>query len=195
MGGSLPKHGGSLDEALAGLSRSIDDRDAWATLYVSLWPFVFASLYRLLKGRRELAEDAAQDVFLRLLTHSHKFDFGDLDRFRVQVWRTCRDTARTLYRRERRREEHERELPDSLSLVDEKQFGDDNVTDLLDSHLSGESLRQKLSAEEASLLAEILADRSLGEIAARMGVSYSAAGVRVHRLRAKLRNLHDDKDL
>jgi DNA-directed RNA polymerase specialized sigma24 family protein len=49
------------------------------------------------------------------------------------------------------------------------------------------SLAQDLSEEDRELLGQVVVGRTLTEIADSAGISYSAAAVRVHRLKDKLR--------
>jgi DNA-directed RNA polymerase specialized sigma24 family protein len=48
-------------------------------------------------------------------------------------------------------------------------------------------LKRDLTEEEQKLLGQLIQGLSLSEIADKLGISYTSAGVRLHRLRKKLR--------
>jgi len=61
--------------------------------------------------------------------------------------------------------------------------------DSSDAQLLLDQLRGGLSSDEAKLLKMLLLGYTIDEIAGRYGLKYSAAGVRIHRLREKLYSL------
>jgi len=61
---------GPLAKALDRLAANRADEAGWEDLYHLLWGFVVANTYRGLKGDGVLAEDAAQEVMLRILQYA-----------------------------------------------------------------------------------------------------------------------------
>jgi RNA polymerase sigma factor (sigma-70 family) len=171
-----------MADLLQRLARSPEDQHAWTALYHQLWPFVFAINYRLLRGRRELAEDLSQDVFLRLQRYCPFERLKKTEDFKAYVAVVCRNTCRNVLRSAR----HELPLdeicdPDTLELpaafdMAKQVEADDLLRDLIGC----------LGPEDRNLLRLILHGYGVWEIAERSGLGYSAAGVRVFRLRRKL---------
>lgn len=60
----------TLEPALATLAENRRDQKAWEDLYRGLWPWVMATMYRGLGGQRALAEEASQEVFMKLLRYA-----------------------------------------------------------------------------------------------------------------------------
>jgi RNA polymerase sigma factor (sigma-70 family) len=173
-----------LAEMLKRLKTSPTDEDSWRDLYRQLWPFVIAVIYRRLKGGEgKLAEDAAQEVFVRLL-RSRPFDhIPDADSLRAYVWQIADNVAKTHLQKLRSDENGQRELAGwrevqpSVEVVDpESTLVAREVFDL------AESL---LESNERELLRLLLLGCSLGQAADQLGLSYSNAGVRLHRIRRK----------
>jgi DNA-directed RNA polymerase specialized sigma24 family protein len=83
----------SLKAAIERLASSSADEDAWRFLYREMRPFVLAILYRRLKDRAT-AEDAAQEVFLRVLRARPFEKVHDESAFRAYVCGPSRRCAR-----------------------------------------------------------------------------------------------------
>ncbi len=180
----------SRDEPLAlllgRLAERRDDEDAWGSLYRLLWPFVYASAFRQLRGRWDLAEDAAQEVFLRLARYAPLEDLREPGAFRAYVWVTAKNITRTMLKRQI----GAKELPlgdrnDPMEEVLTASGGDpsrraeirDTVRALLD----------RLPGPDAEIVRLLLQGADLKEIAAETGRGYSDVAVRLHRLRARLK--------
>jgi len=155
---------------------------------------VFGLLLRML-GNREEAEDAAQDTFLNLHRHGHRFRFES--RFSTFVYRVAVNAA--LNRRRslgRRRSQAE-------AFVEVHSVGQLGPTQKADPEASliGERLRARLTSEllalpEALRAPVILFDiegLSYGEISEVLEVAEGTVKSRIHRarqaLRARLRDL------
>src|SRR5262245_58286836 len=90
----------ALAAVLERLKASPADEEAWRALYRQLWPFVIAVIYRKLRGsERKAAEDAAQEVFIRLL-RTRPFDrIPDADSLRAYMGRIAENVAKTHLRK------------------------------------------------------------------------------------------------
>lgn len=166
------------------LRESPGEETAWKELYVSWWPYVLAQVARELRGQRWLAEEAAQEVFLRLVRYCPFDDLGgDPAAFRAYLRTVCRNTARTCLRRIWNRPEI------ALPVGGEELI--ESSEDLPGSEQEARDLFEKaledLSPDDRTLIRMLIDGESLPEIAGRLGVSYSAAAVRVHRLRRRIR--------
>ncbi len=175
----------SIAEALAVLAVSRRDENAWATLYRQMWPFVRAVVYRRLGSVEGLADDAAQEVFARLLRSCPFSRLREPDAFRGYVWRISDNVARTYRRRLISR--HELPLPggEEQEVADSRQARGQQAIELKE--LMQQAWR-RLSFSDRRVLRMLVQGHSTKEIAREIGVSYGAAAIRLMRLRSKLRN-------
>lgn len=151
-----------------------------------MWPFVVATVYRRLASRdRATVEDAAQEVFLRLL-RLRPFDrVPDPDAFRAYLWKMADNAART-FNRKRRAEDAVRAAAVEAAIGDETIAPREEALELVEAMRIA---RAALSPDDKRLLDVIVSGGSLGQAAAALGLSYANAGVRLHRIRRKLRGL------
>lgn len=174
----------TLTAVLDRLATSPNDEDAWRSLYRQLWPFVIAVIYRRLKNR-SAAEDAAQEVFVRVL-NSRPFEKIQVEsEFRAYVWRIAVNVANTHLKNARRKEHGEHKLIEWGSTFYEPPETDDRI-------LMEEALRlarEGLEPQDTKLLHLILQGRSLREVASELGLTYTNVGVRFHRLKKKVHKL------
>jgi RNA polymerase sigma factor (sigma-70 family) len=180
---------GDADACLASilqrLAVSTDDLAAWEGLYDTTWSFVYASCFRLVRGQGQVAEDLAQEVFLRLARYCSFSRLTDPRRFRAYLWKICYHTALSyLHTAARRAEVSFEELsPETLANLS----GDSELEQWI---AADEALREalsRLSSQDQALTRLVMRGETLSEIATQLKISYSNAGVRVLRLRRKLR--------
>jgi len=175
-----------LDTLLARLASSKTDEEAWRALYRRTWPFVFAVVYRRLGGTLTLAEDASQEVFIRLVRSCPFERLRHVDAFRRYVWRVADNVARTYVRRaiSRRAAEFSASEAEADSM-DVQWFGH------VEEELAAKNLLERVVADLApgdrELLQLVLNGHNLPEIAKAIGLTYGNAAVRLHRLRQRLR--------
>lgn len=171
-----------LEEVLTRLARSRTDEESWRSLFTVLWPFVFAANYRSLQGEISLAEDASQEVFIRIVRYARFDEFNSSDAFLAYVRVLCRNVVRTTIKKIakspilRGGSEDISEAPDTMPTPEH-------------AAASSQVLRQILAGvdpRDRELLTFVARGLSLDEIAARMGDSYTSIGVRLHRLRRAL---------
>lgn len=176
-----------LANALAVLAVSRRDEAAWETVFRQMWPFVRTIVYRRLGSVEGLADDAAQEVFSRLLRSCPFSRLREPDAFRGYVWRVSDNVARTYRRRLLLRpttplpaaEHEEAALADTITA--RRLHGDLELKQLLHQEW------RELGGSDRRVLRLLVEGHSIGEIAAALGVSYGAAAVRLMRLRIRLR--------
>jgi len=182
-----------IEKVLLRLVEARDDEEAWTALYIRFRPFVYALAYRRANGSQDLAKDATQEVFFRLVKYCPFKKLTDVDDFRTYLAVVTRNVVAILCRRERHPE-----VQTGLLGSPDSELGEPVLTP----HGETVELRQllyralrELSREERKALALRLEGYSLQEIADRLGISSSNAAVRLHRIRAKLRHNPVLKDL
>lgn len=180
-----PVSADELAVALGRLRQSPSDERAWRSLYGRLYPYVVAVAFRRVKDKG-IAEDIAQDVFVRI-ARLRPFDrIEDPEHFRAYVWRMAINVATDYLRSARRERDHKALLDQGAGDASVEPAG--NEDHLIFQELVGLA-SDKLDPEELAMLQLLLEGRPLAEVATELGISYSAAGVRLHRFRRKLRTL------
>jgi RNA polymerase sigma factor (sigma-70 family) len=177
------------DRALAKVLRVLavkpKEEDAWRELYGILWPFVLASTYRKLRGHREIAIDASQEVFLRMVRYCDFRKLQSPDVFRSYVKSMCLNVSRTYLKQASKygADTSEQGL-ENLELLSRFPAPEDMAlaNDFFKSILGdlGNSEIHRI------ILLRVIQGYTLEEIAAECHLSYAATAVRLHRLRQKL---------
>jgi RNA polymerase sigma factor (sigma-70 family) len=163
-----------IGNALHRLTEDAKDERAWVELYVCLRPYVFAIAYRHLRGNGGLADDVTQDVFVRLAEAPPFPRLGDPGQLRGYVAAMTRNLAISQVRRL---------AVDSAREVESLQATEVPPFEKL---LALEEILDELKPEDRRLLELVIEGRRLPEVAELLGLSYSAAGVRLHRLRRRI---------
>jgi len=181
------KDSGDLGKLLKQLARDPDDQKAWISLYTQLWPFVVGIVLRRARGRPDLSvQDTAQDIFIRLFRSRITLRITDPEEFRKYLWRIADNATRTTLRKERARAASSINLDlQELTISGEPWIQDEHEYDWE----ALKEIKDGLEPSEITLLDFLLDGRSLSEIASELGISYSNVGVRVYRLRTKVRRL------
>jgi RNA polymerase sigma factor (sigma-70 family) len=173
-----------LEDLLRKLSKRRYDEKLWESLYRNLRSFVWALAYRNLSGNRAMAEDAVQEIFFRLFRYTDFSTFNTPEDFLAYLVTVTRHATVDLGRKALR---YAIESPDEYHEDSAKSDPTPQQIDQARS-LLGDVIGQMNGAQRQ--LAELLMEgKTLSEIARVLGLSYSAAGVRVHRLRQFLGNL------
>jgi len=174
-------------QELAQLAKDPSDDQAWAALFRRYWPYVFAINYRLLGGAGDLAEDASQDVFMRVARYAPFDDLKDPSAFKAYLATVSRNICRTYLRNYQLKGAI---MGDPGSDEGAQVEGHTQATaeGAAEAHNILEKLRGLLTEKEQQLLDLLIKGYDLREISQALGLTYSTAGVRVHRLRQKLRN-------
>jgi RNA polymerase sigma-70 factor, ECF subfamily len=173
-----------VDEAaLIALAKG-GDRPAFDELVRRTYAETYTLAYRL-TGDEEDARDVVQDAYLRAFNGLKRFR-GDAQ-FSTWLYRITANCASThLGKRARRRHE---ELVDDLPLVDERVEIDPQAR--ADATVLREELQAAIDDLPPKLRAVVVLrdiyDLPHDDIASELGISQSAAKVRLHRARRKLR--------
>lgn len=175
------------------------DRDAFDELVRTTYADTYTLAYRL-TGDEEDARDVVQEAYLRAFRGLKRFR-GDAQ-FSTWMYRITANCAATFLGK-RGRHRHD-ELNDDLNLEDTRPASNPELQ--LDSAVSRDRLHEALRKLPPRLRAVVVLrdvyDLPHESIAAELGISESAAKVRLHRARRKLREdlyplpdeVHSDPD-
>ena len=168
-----------LSEVLNALANRRDDAQSWTEFYRLLKPYVYSVCIRLLGPYSNLADDACQEVFLKIVR------FGPLSQLAVsgKIYQYVRMVVRSVcIDAHQDGKLHE---PFWASVSNEPQSRDPHYEYgiLLD------QLGKCLSKDETELLRLLTLGVTVGEIAQNFGLNYGTAATRVHRLRMKVKRL------
>jgi RNA polymerase sigma factor (sigma-70 family) len=179
-----------LQHALETLSVDRTDNDAWRTLSEHTRPTVFDAAKRVLRGQADLADDVVQEAFLRIFQYCNFADLRDVDAFLRYLKAVCRNVACDM-------------LKDSSaeSIVENTGDGklearvlEETPENLVIAQETRNEFMNQLNETDREVLSLSMDGYDLAEIADRLGLSYSNAGVRLHRSRERLRNYLRKKD-
>ncbi len=162
------------------------DRDAFNELVRATYRDIYALAYRL-TGNRDDAGDVVQDAYVRAYRAIRRFR-GDSS-FSTWMYRITSNCASThLSRRTRQRTE---ELSDDVPIVDLRPEQDPSLraeAAVLRHHID-RAIRALPERLRQVVVLRDLHDLSHSEIAAKLGITPSAAKVRLHRARQRLRTV------
>jgi RNA polymerase sigma-70 factor (ECF subfamily) len=168
---------------LVSLARA-GDREAFDALVRATYADTYTLAYRL-TGDEEDARDVVQESYLRAYRGLKRFR-GDAQ-FSTWMYRITANCAATFLGK-RGKHRHE-ELPDDLVLDEDRPAGNPEAS--LDATNSRDRLHDALRALPPRLRAVVVLrdvyDLTHEAIAVELGISESAAKVRLHRARRKLR--------
>ncbi len=162
------------------------DRDAFNELVRSTYRDIYSLAYRL-TGNPDDAGDVVQDAYVRAYRAIRRFR-GDSS-FSTWMYRITSNCASThLSRRTRQRTE---ELSDDVPIVDLRPEQDPSLraeAAILRHHID-RAIRALPERLRQVVVLRDLHDLSHNEIAAELGITTSAAKVRLHRARQRLRTV------
>jgi len=170
------------DPLLERLRDAPRDERLWTDLYERLYPLVYILTFRLSDGDGDLAEEVTQDAFVRFIRSGGISKVASVDAATDYIRAIVRNLMRNRFRQRMQHptvsteEIKERELELAFERSIRKTLAD---SDLL--VIAG------LLEADRDLLRRVMEGRSISEVAEQMGLSYSAAAVRIHRLRKHLR--------
>ena len=146
---------------------------------------VWRVCYSFMKNADD-ADDLTQDVFLRAYRNIKKFEGRST--FKTWIYRIAINTSQNEIRRRSRRPQ---ESPTPLETAAEFIPSSQNVEEIAQKHVRSEmlakALKQLAPGEFQVLLLKDIEGRPYQEISAELGISLSAAKMRVQRARASLK--------
>lgn len=164
--------------------RDPDDRQAFAEWYRETYPAVFMTAYRVALGNRATAEDLSHEAIVAFVTRGGlrkvMDEHGALAYLKRAVTNGYIDALRA------RKHEIDAEPPEPAA--------DSYIPELVELSQEYDALVETLDESDRELLRMIIAGHTLPEIAGAFAISYSAAGVRVHRIKNKIRELWRKND-
>jgi RNA polymerase sigma factor (sigma-70 family) len=174
-----------LADILEQLSSSRKDEQAWLMLYKSLWPILIGTSFRILRGNRALAEDASQEALLRILRYARFEDFaGDSEGFKAYVKMVSRNVSRDYLEKLLQQPIGGSEADDRMERLPD-QNARDSEREYIRQELAS-SFYATLEQTDRELLELLQGGTAISEISRALGVSYTNAAVRIHRLRQKV---------
>jgi RNA polymerase sigma factor (sigma-70 family) len=182
---AIPDQGSLLSTALEVLAEASTDERAWRQLYKCVRPFVFSMNFRFLHGAHLLAEDATQEVFLRLIRYGDFTRFPNERSLKAYLKVMCRNVVNDLTRRLSQRAEVAAAEVDVRSM--RGPAGPSAKLFLRD-------LESTLGTDDKRLFTLLLEGWTTAEISGFLSISYGAAAVRIHRLKVNLRRQLEEKE-
>lgn len=158
------------------IRNSPDDQNAWDRWFRAVYPRVYYIIFSKTGGDSSLSEELTQAALERFLRYkgqekitSDKEAVAYLVTIASRIWSDLRQLP------------EESLSSETINTVPSPSTQQEN----LDLHL----LSKKLGEEERQLVIWLCEGRSISEIASRLGIAYSAAGTRLHRVRTQLRKI------
>jgi RNA polymerase sigma factor (sigma-70 family) len=161
------------------LRASPGNEKLWAAWYKAAYPKVYFAAHRFSNGRPDLARELVQETFSRFIEYRALERVVDESSAVAHLIVTCRNLAIDRNTEARLISLEGLEKADVIAAPDVP----------MDRAMDVERAVLELNQDDRDLVKWMRDGLSVSEIAARLEVSYSAAGVRVHRLRKRLRDL------
>lgn len=174
---------GSYDEAEVLRRARSGDEPAFTELFHRYHRIILAFMSRRAEGH--IAEDLTQLTFLKAFQSIGNFqDTGSS--FDAWLMTIARRTAMDYFRKDYRRREREEIIPDTHM---EEEEAPDNPEQSIMAKIAIENVLGTISPDERDMLHHIATGQMTAEQYAEFrGITYAAVRVRLHRLRARLRD-------
>jgi RNA polymerase sigma factor (sigma-70 family) len=174
-----------FERALSLIREDPSSAEAWKHFYRVAAPLIKGQLFILGERHRERLDDLTHDVLLRFLQYGPwRNDWRTLPTAAAPVRQYLRKVTRSAFVNAQTRHAVRVERAKAAAEVDENLDElEGSTTDLA---ITLHQLSESLSAGDRLLLQLVIDGRSLPDIADLLGLEYSAAGVRVHRLKSRL---------
>ena len=169
------------------LRRSRQSEAAWREWFSLVYPRVFFAVYGITDGDLERSKDITQSAIERFLRY-RALDRVETDDDAVgYLIRTARRVNVDLNRQTAARLAAYQASSAEQVTVETPYAGGEGIE-----ALDLERLAHRLSKNDQQLVAWLLAGRTISEVAADLGIGYTAAATRIHRAKSRLRNLAAD---
>jgi RNA polymerase sigma-70 factor (ECF subfamily) len=180
-----------LQNALKSLSVNRTDEDAWRILFEQTRAAGVDAAKRVLRGQAELADDVAQEAFLRIFRYCKFEDLPDIDAFLAYLRTVCRNAARDALK-----DLAAESVVESAEAgeLEEIRVSEETPEDLVIAQETLNEFMNQLDESDREMLSLSMEGYDLAEIADRLALSYTNAGVRLHRARERLRNYLKTRD-
>jgi RNA polymerase sigma-70 factor (ECF subfamily) len=188
MTGSVPERERSsrAEESVQALTRAIaGDRGAFDELIVRYERGVLMTAWRLL-GRLEDAQDAAQEVFLRLFRHMRRFDQNR--RLLPWLYRMTVNVCRDLHRKRRRSEALAAELVVPAGAAFDPAG---EITKAEQERIIAAALKTLTEKERAAIVLRDIEGLSTKDVAGILGSSEATVRSQISSARVKIRKFVD----
>jgi RNA polymerase sigma-70 factor (ECF subfamily) len=153
------------------------DQHRWAAWYRSVYPKLYYVAFRLTNGDVAAARDLVQETFARFVTY-RAIERVSNDRHALSfLSKTCRNLAFDGNARARQLPQESPEELESIAGAEQP----------MEPALDFDRMIRALEPQDRQLMQWAYEGLTISEIAAKLGVTYSAAGVRLHRVRKRLR--------
>lgn len=159
------------------LRKRADSERLWEAWYKSTYPKLYFAAFRLANGNADVARDLTQETFTRFLEYRAIDRVENEQHALAYLIKTCRNLAIG-------RNAHAKAVPmEGLTEVEAMPAPEQSAGSIVDLDRAVD----ELDAADRELVRWMRDGLGVGEIAAKLGISYTAAGVRVHRLKKQLR--------
>jgi RNA polymerase sigma factor (sigma-70 family) len=186
----------ALRAAIGALRKARNSEEAWGVIYQALAPMAKGIAFRMLRGDRDAAQDAVHDAFISLYRTADFARLGDGEDLTKYFATVVRNKVLDILRAAASRRT-EQISPDTEPFTDEESTEGFDIR--ADNNPSSEQVTsvgqalahaaKGLSRPDRVLLSLLMQGYTPSEVATRLGLTYSAAGVRIHRLRERLGEL------
>lgn len=158
-------------------------------ILVDRYQIAFLRKAQSILGRREFAEDAVQDTFVKIYRYADKFEVQEGAKFSSWAYRILINTSFTHYQKLKRRREMDGPLPEEF----QEFIADPKGQALFSEHETSEyvfSILKRMPSHMQSLLKEYFIEgKSQKEIAQKEGVSVGAVKTRMHRAKKEFKKM------
>jgi RNA polymerase sigma factor (sigma-70 family) len=159
------------------LRKRADSERLWEAWYKSTYPMLYFAAFRLANGNADIARDLTQETFTRFLEYRAIDRVENEQHALAYLIKTCRNLAID-------RNAHAKAVPmENLTEVEVMSAPEQSAGSIIDLSRAVD----ELDVADRELVHWMRDGLGVGEIAAKLGISYTAAGVRVHRLKNQLR--------
>ncbi len=168
------------EDLIERIRKAPGDERRWAAWYKATYPRLSYFAFRLMSGDAEAARDLVQEAFTRFVAYRAIERVSNDNHALAFLLTTCRNLAADAGAKVQHVPEQALEGLELMAAADQKS---EPALDL-------DRLQAALEPESRQLIQWAREGLTVAEIAKRLGITYTAAGVRLHRIRKRLQELH-----